>query len=367
MISQSIFNNVNLKSFFKSKHTNNSEYHRFELIRRFLLKKNFNGFTSDDLFIMQFIKKGWGQDIAALSNMAEALVNLAIKNPNDAQYNNLIDEVVKRALHPKVSPYKKGIASVTSLGRYGYYLEHLNIILGCYQRIAGKQYLDLNERISSHLLAKSMYYDNYHADLLPNVNMKWSADQAGIIYSIWLFDMNNSTHLSHELSEKWLTYMNTNRRHKKTGLFKTEVMGTRKYSEQPRGCSAAYMIHYMARFHPKEAQDQWELFKKHMMIQLMGNTGFREYLKDYKGGWTPDSGPIVKGVGIAATGLALNAASSVNDLETYQKLDKGMSMVHRMIKKGSIIPGINMLTKIGTDLLSSAIWLNAETKKDYYS
>ena len=30
-------------------------------------------------FIMTFIKKGWGQDIAALSNMAESLVNISIK------------------------------------------------------------------------------------------------------------------------------------------------------------------------------------------------------------------------------------------------------------------------------------------------
>ena len=85
MIGQNIFNDVfsgNLKSIFKEREDSN-RYHRFEKIKRFLLKDDFNGFTSDDLFIMQFIKKGWGQDIAALSNMAEALVNLSIKNPND--------------------------------------------------------------------------------------------------------------------------------------------------------------------------------------------------------------------------------------------------------------------------------------------
>ena len=160
--------------------------------------------------------------------------------------------------------------------------------------------------------------------------------------------------------------MNDNCKHKSTGLFQTEVLGTRKYSRQPRGCSMAYLIHYMGRFHPQEAQKQWGLFKKHMTISIMGNTGFREYLKDYKGTWTPDSGPIVKGVGIAATGLALNAASTVGDIKTYNKLNKEMEMVYNIIKKGNIIPGVNMFTKIGTDLLSSSIWLNAETKQDWY-
>ena len=369
MIGQSVLNNVfenNLKGFFKSKNSKQNKYPRFDFIKDFLLRKNFNGFTSEDLFIMQFIKKGWGQDIATLSNMAEALVNLSLKNPEDTQYIDLIDEVVIRALHPKVNPYRKDISKVSNFGKFGYFLEHLNIVLGSYQRIAGDKYVELNERISNHLLKMSLRYSNYHADLLPYATMKWSADQAAIIYSLWLFDQNNSANLSSEIADKWLVYMNDNCIHKITGLYQTEVMGTKKYSRQPRGCSMAYLIHYMSRFKPQEAQKQWALFKKHMMIQVLRNTGFREYLEEYKGRWTPDSGPIIKGVGIAATGLALNAASTVGDMKTYKKLNKGMEMVYNIIRKGNVIPGVNMVTKIGTDLLSSSIWLNAETKMKWY-
>ena len=152
---------------------------RYEKIKTFLLKPDFNGFTKDDLFIMQFIKKGWGHDIAALSNMAEALVNLSICHPHKMnEYWLLLNEVVNRALHPKVRPYKKDIHHVSHLGKYGYYLEHLNIILGCYKRLGlDNRYDELNKRISLHLLENSMSYSNFHADLLPNVNMKWSADQ----------------------------------------------------------------------------------------------------------------------------------------------------------------------------------------------
>ena len=356
----------NFKGFFKSKSTKQSKYPRFDFIKEFLLRRDFNGFTSEDLFIMQFIKKGWGQDIATLSNMAESLVNLSIKNPNDKQYISLIDEVVIRALHPKVNPYRKDISKVNNFGKYGYFLEHLNIVLGSYQRIAGNKYIELNEKISNHLLHMSMSYSNYHADLLPNANMKWSADQSAIIYSLWLFDQNNCANLSEELSANWLQYMNDHCVHKSTGLYQTEVMGTKKYSKQPRGCSLAYLIHYMSRFNPEQAQKQWILFKKHMMIQVMRNTGFREYLEQYNGGWTPDSGPIIKGLGIAATGLALNAASTVGDIKTYKKLNKGMEMVYNIIRRGNMIPGVNMVTKIGTDLLSSSIWLNAETKMKWY-
>ena len=132
---------------------------RYERIKDFLLQPNFNGFTKDDLFIMQFIKKGWGHDIAALSNMAESMVNLTSANPDQKnEYQLLMKEIVFRALHPKVNPYKKDIKKVRSLGKFGYYLEHLNIILGCYQRIVNEDLVDLNERVTRHLLELSLIH-----------------------------------------------------------------------------------------------------------------------------------------------------------------------------------------------------------------
>ena len=341
---------------------------RFNKIEKFLLKKDFNGFTKEDLFIMTIIKKGWGQDIAALSHMAESLVNLSIKNPkNNKQYQKLLNQVVLRAIHPKVNPYKVNIFDVDKLGKYGYYLEHLNIIIGCYLYLTKTdKYMQLNEKISFHLLSNSNRYTNYHADLLPNVNMKWAADQAAILYSLWLYDQNNETDISSELIRNWTSYMDSRATHKKTGLYITEVLNTRKYSNQPRGCSHSYMIHYMSRFDYKNAKNQWYLFKKHMMKKVFGRIGFREYLTSYNGKWSPDTGPIIAGCGVAATGLGLNAASSVNDHEVFKGLSKTMSPFGSVFNIAESIVGNNLLTRIGTDLLASSIWLNAETKKQWF-
>ena len=49
------------------------EQKAWDRVEEFLSATSFKGFTSDDLFIKRFIPKGWGQDIAALSNMAEAI------------------------------------------------------------------------------------------------------------------------------------------------------------------------------------------------------------------------------------------------------------------------------------------------------
>jgi hypothetical protein len=356
---------VKLKLNLKNDRLGEYQYHR---IKNFLLKKGFNGFTKKDLFIIAFIKKAWGQDIACLSNIAESLVNLSIINPpNIIEYRLLMNEVIKRAIHPSVSPYKKSIEDVSSLGGYGYYLEHLNIILGAYRRIAiDNRCVKLNERISNHLLKSTQKQSNYHAILIPHVNMRWPADQAAILYSLWLYDKNNNTNISNSIISNWVEYMENYGMHGNTGLYKSEILGTRKYSNQPRGCAHSYLVHYMSKFAPSSANIQWEKYKKFMMGKTFGCIAFREFLPGYKGKWSPDSGPIIGGYGVAATGLALNAASSIKDDVTYKGIEKLMNPFGYLFKGIENMIGNNLFTRIGTDLLASSIWLNAKTKQSWY-
>ena len=340
--------------------------HKNPLLQRiigFLERDSFQGFTSDDLFIMQFVKKGWGQDIAALSNMAEALMNTSKSGlVGDSEVKILFNSVVTRALHKKVSPYGKDPRAVENLGRYGYYLEHLNIILGCYQSAVGSKFLELNLRVTEHLLAASMAEDNCHAPLLPNMRMRWSADQAAIIYSIWLYDQNNGTSLANELRDRWLSYMDTRMRDHGTGLYMTEVMGVKRYSKQPRGCALAYLIYYSRHFAPQMAAEQWDLFKTHMLIKRACITGFREYLSSYKGGWTPDSGPIVAGIGVGASGLALKTAACMADTEIYDALNRAVAPVMTLLRGFMYVPLLSRLARLGTDLLATSIKLCADTR-----
>ena len=205
---------------------------RYRRIEKFLRQNDFNGFTKDDLFIMNFIPKAWGQDIAALSNMAEVIRNTQYENMKGSSSRKLkrekiflIDRVVQFAIHPKVNPWKKSIEKVLDFNHYGYYLEHLNIILGCYQQVAGEKYLELNTRVTRYLVDESLSQPNAHARLIPHVKMRWAADQAAIIYSIWLFDKNNRTTYHEELKKRWIEYMENHGKHEETGMYITEVMG----------------------------------------------------------------------------------------------------------------------------------------------
>ena len=162
--------------------------------------------------------------------------------------------------------------------------------------------------------------------------------------------------------------METHGRHPGTGMYITEVMGVKGYSNQPRGCSHAYMCYYMEHFDSVHGQEQSELFKKHMMVDGYFLSGFREYLPEYKGKWTPDSGPIIFGIGVAATGLALKPMKVWG--EFYQSR---MRSVESLVGWGmtlcsllSSLPFIGRFASIGDDLLANSIKLAAETTRQKY-
>ena len=353
-----------LASLFTQKTESIDENPRFRRITEFLDRDNFDGFTGEDLFIKQIIKKGWGQDIAALSNMAEAIA-LIPGLPRGLSHNRKLDlmqKIIERALHPKVNPWKKPIELVKDLGHFGYFLEHLNICLGLYHQAGAQDYKGLATRVSEHLAQASLSQPNAHARLLPHVKMRWAADQAAIIYSLWIYDQHHGTNLHNEPANRWLEYMHEHGRHQPTGLFITEVMGCHKYSNQPRGCSHSYMVHYMSAWAPDTAAKQWQLFKKHMLIKRMGSWGFREYLPDFPGRMTPDSGPIISDVGIAATGLALKVSTHLDDKPDARRVFmlKTAQRWNSALRGADMVPGLNMASRIGTDLLASGIMLIGE-------
>jgi len=342
----------------------NSGYQkRLDRVRSFLNQKGFNGFTRKELLL-----PAW-HSIAALSNMAEAICNLFIASHLDREEaTDLLEKIVFRAKHRAVNPYRRKIESVTNLHKWGYYLEHLNICLGALSRVkADHEHHALNRRVSQHLRENTLKYPNFHADLHAKSRMKWPADQAAILYSIWLFDQNYGEQLSPEPMAGWFDYLHKHGTHKTTGLYVTEVVGVKKFSPIPRGCAHSYLCHYVGRFNEVRALQIWNKYKEHFLRKTVIGTGFREYPKDFSYRWTPDSGPILFGLGAAATGIGINAASTLKDVDTFLAIEKTLNRALSGFEGIEKLIGNNLLTRVGTDLLATSIRLNAETKQTWFA
>src|SRR6186713_3077305 len=89
------------------------------------------------------------------------------------------------------------------------------------------------------------------------------------------------------------------------------------YATTPRGCAASWTQLYLGQVAPDVARAQYTHYRTHMSADVLGFGGFREWPSERARGMDTDSGPIVFGVGMAATGLGLGPARLFGDVDRY--------------------------------------------------
>lgn len=264
-----------------------------------------------------------------------------------------LGQIVDLALGGQINPYpirKSGLPA--SLGGNGLYLSHLNIALAARRAVCGDgQHDDLGGRISRHLRRKSLNRWA-HAQSYSGRRQRWPADQAALLYSLWLHDRNTGGTLSAAPISRWLAYLSAAGLSDHHGLPVSEVTGATPTSKVPRGCALTFMVRYMAAFAPDEATALWQKTRTTLRVDVFGLSGLREWPPGYRGGTDVDSGPIVWDVGSAATGLGIGAARVVGDAETHRRLQRTMAVVYGLAPEP--------LQKIGNTILARSIALFGE-------
>ena len=291
--------------------------------------------------------------IIASSNIAEGLANYYEKHKKHREeIIKALENIIQTIASPNFNPYKTNLFKVENYKDYGLFLSHVNIILGSYERVAHNgKYRILNEKISKYL-AKRILSDKYnHMPSFPHSSLRWPADQAALLYSLYLYDANFGKDISKKPIRKWLDYMKKHGIDKRTGLHVSEVTGRAKYSPIPRGCALSWTIKYMVKFAPKEAKKLWSRYKKEFLVDYILFAGLREYPKGYDLNPDIDSGPIFNGIGTSATVFGIGAANAIGDHLTYCKLFN----LYKMGKLIISIVGDNKTKRLSNDLLASSI------------
>jgi hypothetical protein len=83
-----------------------------------------------------------------------------------------------------------------------------------------------------------------------------------------------------------------------------------------RGCAESWILGLLPEMDPEFAKEQYALYREHFLISRLGFRMFREYPKDSQLPADIDSGPIVWGAGVTATGAGLAASTANGDLAT---------------------------------------------------
>src|SRR5262249_44735314 len=74
-----------------------------------------------------------------------------------------------------------------------------------------------------------------------------------------------------------------------------------------------WSVSYLAQLDPRVAREQYTAAQAALGASILGVGGFREWPRGRDAGMDLDSGPVVFGIGMAATGLGLGAARLFRD------------------------------------------------------
>ncbi|MBI1970532.1 hypothetical protein HYS47_02195 [Candidatus Woesearchaeota archaeon] len=331
---------------------------QYEAVQAFL-NAPYNGFGIN-------VSKGF--KVIALSNMAEGLVKYVIDHPEKREEaHGLLDKVVAIALKSDVSPYQKPIerqADFSDFGNDNLYESHLNIILGVREAfVQDGKYKGLNARLSNDLARKLTSHPRGIRSY-SRMRAVWPADQVATLYSLHLFDrnarntngsadQNNGSGLAAEPTRQWLQYMKQHGTDPITGLHKSELVSTQS-GRHPRGCALSWSVYYMASFAPEEARQLWDAYKQHYLVTVGPYSGFREWPVGIEGKQDADSGPILFGIGVAASALGIRAAVAMHDHNVYMTLRNSQAIINASI----VTFGDDKVKKLSKNILTQALELN---------
>jgi hypothetical protein len=263
----------------------------------------------------------------ALSHMAMGLMNVA--SADEGRREALIpavEELARRVLSTTISPYNKHLDEVDKLGDHNLYLAHTGIVLGVHKFITrGDRYDRLHGRITRHLVAESLADGDFHARSYPlpahlkgrEGAYKWPADQAVLLASVALYDRVHKKELSPNLIKGWLRVMESRYKDEATGLPLPTLDKKASYADFPRGSALSAMTFYMAQFAPRDGAKLYERYREAYSAEVVGLGGFREWPPGSSRGADSDSGPVLLGVGTAATRLGLGPARIYRDARQY--------------------------------------------------
>ena len=309
-----------------------SSTREFAFARRHL-HQGFDGYGPAEVFTDAF-------GVVALSHFAAGLMNVYVAEPERRdEVLGLLDEVGRRAKSPKVAPPNladhRPIDASVRLDDHNLYFSHLALILGL-RRLVGcddarsdrtctvdPEEDALQARLVEHLRERTLASPLHHAPSYPDSDM-WPADQSVTLVALRLYDEAFGTHV---LDEPLAGYLATMEKHTDptTRLFHSAVIDPTTpslseaagYAATPRGCAASWTQLYLAQVAPQVARAQHTHYRAHMSADVLGFGGFREWPSGRARGMDTDSGPIVFGVGMAATGLGLGPARLFGDVDRY--------------------------------------------------
>lgn len=261
----------------------------------------------------EFVSTPSGFRIIALSNVADACTSTAREQPSAAR------ACVQRAFQLALTTRPKAMNLSSPDSNHGLWLSHLGLVLGAGDRTGSCLDAGLHQRVATELARRSVSEPLAHVPSYPGVRARWPADQSATLAALVRYDAAHGGKLSVEPVRRYWEVVE--RSAGKDGLPRSEVAGATESGRHPRGCALSFSLRYLAEVDPHRARALWKRYVALYLVDGVLVTGFREWPVGVDRAADVDSGPIVSGIGAAASALGIAAARAMGDDALAKRLE----------------------------------------------
>lgn len=247
-----------------------------------------------------------------------------------------VDRCVHQLRRPELRAFgsrawgEDGLDSLS--GAHGHaYLGYINLALGMDRLLRrGSPHARLHDRLTRALArrlaaARTGMIETYPGEIYP-------PDVAAVAASIGLH--GRATGVDHgPLLARWARTLRRRYIDPRSGLLVQSVDAAGRPRDAPRASGTAIAAYYLS-FSNRALSHQLFRALQRQLVVVAGFGGVREYPRDATGAGDIDSGPVVLGVGVAATGFTLGTASIHGDPGAYRDLYRTASLFGQPLARG---------------------------------
>ena len=256
--------------------------------------------------------------IVTLSFLADSCLAQAQEDPGLANAARACVRICAKLAHGTRPAATKG-------PRHGLWLSHYNLILGAADRLGPCLDATIHRELATALAQGSLRDPHFHMPSFPDLPFRWPADQTATLAGLHRYDRAHHESLAVQPTLKWIAFMKEKGMDTALGLPVSEVTGKAKHAREPRGCALSWQTRYLREFAPDLATAWWRNYRKHFLWDRLLVVGFREWPPGREHPADMDSGPIVHGIGTAASALAIGAARSIGETILAARLEAAAS------------------------------------------
>lgn len=231
----------------------------------------------------------------------------------------------------RVQPPGGKLENLKTYANHATYLGQLNTALGCYRLIGGDdRYTALHKHLSDLLHTALIKRDGRPLESYPEYS--WPFDTIPCLVSLRLYDAQTGVDRSTAITKKHLAWIREHATDPAMGLPWSRVDNTTgRGIEKPRGCDLALRMMFLAQVDRDAAKSLYEKFVAGFWLVRGAMAGFAEWPHGETKFEDADSGPIVMGIGMSATGFGVGAAIAADDADLLQRLGEQMPGMKAMI------------------------------------